>query len=161
MFSLIPWKKKHIGGRINVWQDRPSEFYPMTRFGSGFNSLLDQFWDDGDMMPWGEQFERTFRDGFEDKPNEYVFQAELPGFEPEAIDVKVSGNSLSVRAEHKDEAKGQEGEAYRYGMYQRSFALPADVDGANIEASYHNGLLKVRLPKMEQAKGKRITVNAR
>jgi HSP20 family protein len=162
MFSLIPWKKKNNnGGNVSVWQDRPDDFPPLARFRNEFESLLDRFWNDWDVLSrWEHGFPMKFREDLEDKPNEYVFQAELPGFEPDEIDVKVSGQSLSVRAEHKQQDQGREGQSYRYGVYQRCFTLPQGVDESKIDARYHNGVLEVHLPKTEQAQGKRIPVHA-
>lgn len=163
MFSLIPWKKKNGGGQLDVWRDRAEEVYPLARFRNEFESLLDRFWNDwGALNRWDNGFMNgmTFRDNLEDMPNEYVFQAELPGFAQDEIDVNVSGNALMIRAEHKDEEQVKQGASYRHGVYQRSFTLPYGVDAAHIDARYHNGVLEVHLPKTEQAKGKRIPVNA-
>ena len=161
MFSLIPWKKKSDGS-VQVWRDHEDEHYPMDRFRNEFESLWDRFWNDWgrSLGRWEDDLQTGFRGGLLDKPNEYLLQAELPGFEPGEIDVKVSGNMLSIRAEHKDEANGRQGTSYRYGSYVRHFTLPAGVDEEKIEASYRSGILEVHLPKHEAAKGKRIPVNA-
>jgi HSP20 family protein len=158
MFSLIPWKKRNQGGNVKVWRDREDEFYPMTRFRNEFESLWDRFVKD--WSRWEDNLPMGFDGGLLDRPNEYLFQAELPGFEPDEIDVKVSGNTLCVRAEHKDETDDKEGATYRYGTYQRYFTLPSGVDQEKIEARYHSGVLEVHLPKNEKAQGKRIPVNA-
>jgi HSP20 family protein len=162
MFSLIPWKKRSSGGNVKVWRDREDEFYPMVRFRNEFESLWDRFWNDWSrgLSRWEDDFHVGFDGGLQNKPNEYVFQAELPGFEPDEIDVKVSGNTLTVRAEHKDEEQGKDGGSYRCGSYQRYFTLPHGVDEQKIDARYHSGVLEVHLPRSEQAQGKRITVNA-
>lgn len=160
MFSLVPWKKRN-GGNVKVWSDRGEDFYPMARFRNEFESLWDRFFNDWgrSMSRWDDDFSFGMPGSLEDKPNEYVFQAELPGFEPDEIDVKVSGNTLSVRAEHKDEQQGKEGASYHYGSFQRYFTIPPGVDEEKIDARYHSGVLKLHLPKTEQAMGKRIPVN--
>ncbi|MHB8864868.1 MAG: Hsp20/alpha crystallin family protein [Pirellulaceae bacterium] len=95
-----------------------------------------------------------------DHEKEYVVHAELPGFEPEDFEIKTSGNLLTVRAEHKETKEQDGGSSYRYGSFSRSFTLPEGVDCDNIDASYHSGVLNVRLPKTEQAQAKRIPVTS-
>ncbi len=93
-----------------------------------------------------------------------VVRAEVPGFEPGEVDVQVSGNLLTVKAEKKEEKKGKDGdgryEERRYRTFHQSVTLPPGTDPGKIEARYKNGLLEVHVPKSEQAKGKRIPVKA-
>ena len=90
-----------------------------------------------------------------------MFHADLPGFEPGDFDVKLSGNSLTVRAEHRHQQEDEKsGASYHYGSYSRTVTLPHGVDQDKIDARYHSGVLEVHLPKTEQARGKRIEVNA-
>lgn len=161
MFNLIPWKK-NPSTDIKVRPEREEEFFPLARMRDEFDALWNRFLGD-----WGrglslrdDDFGFGLRSGLEDKENEYLFHVDLPGFEPGDIDLKVSGNTLTVRAEHKDEKKGKEGTGFRYGSFQQHFTLPYGVDDGSIDASYRNGVLEVRLPKTEQAKGKRIPVQA-
>ena len=171
MFNLIPWKKR--SGNIAVRRDEPMgelthdydrDFYPLARFREEFDSLMNRFFDDrwlgdrfGNLPEWNWNWDL----GWEDKGNEYVFHAELPGFEPEDFDVTVSGNVLTVRAEHKDEKKEKNGgSSYRYGSFSRSFTLPHGVDKEKIDARYHSGVLELHLSKTEEACGKRIEVKS-
>jgi HSP20 family protein len=159
MFNLIPWKKKS-DGKLGLWRE-DAQYAPLAQFRSEFDSLMDRFWSDwGAMKGWGGDWRVGFRDDWQDTPSEYVFHAELPGFEEDEIDVKVSGNSMSVHAEHKEENRGEESSSFRYGAYHRAFTLPYGVDEEKIDARYRNGILEVHLPKTEQAKGKRIPVIA-
>jgi HSP20 family protein len=176
MFNLIPWKKR--GGNVAVrrdaslgdWQyqwDR--DVHPLARLREEFDTLLTRFFDD---RWWEDRFGPSnllseshpgwnWDLGWEDKENEYVFQAELPGFEPEDFEVKVSGNVLMVRAEHKDEKQDKDGgSSYHYGSFSRSVTLPRGVDSQKIDARYHSGVLELHLPKTEEARGKRIEVKA-
>lgn len=173
--SLIPWKKRN-NGNLTVRRDEPTrkeqDYYPLARFRNEFDSLLERFFGDRwfGQQPFGslpslwndpqQKFEWNWDLGWEDKGNEYVFHAELPGFEPEDFDVKVSGNALTVRAEHKDEKKEKNGSSYRYGSFSRTFSLPRGVDEEKIDARYHSGVLEVHLPKTEEAQGKRIEVKS-
>ncbi len=172
MFNLIPWKKRNNGGAISVRRAEPSRedtgYHPMARFRDEFDMLMNRFFEDRwfgsramqSLPSWWDSTRFDWDLGWEDKENEFVFHAELPGFEPDDFEVKVSGNLLTVQAEHKDEKKEKNGgSSYRYGSFSRTFTLPHGVAEDKIDARYHSGVLEVHLPKTEQAKGKRIPVN--
>jgi HSP20 family protein len=100
-------------------------------------------------------------DVYEDKENFFV-KAELPGMKKEDIDVSLHDGTLSISGERKSEEKVEDGGMYRserfFGRFQRSVALPATVDVAQIKAQYKDGVLTVTLPKAEEAKPKQIDV---
>ncbi len=125
---------------------------PVTALRRDFDHLLSRFWDDG--IPT-----RGFAN-FDENESEYVMTAEVPGFEPDEFDVKVSGNVLTVKAEHKEESGGKNGRSYRYGDYQQSFSLPVGVKEDQIDATYHSGVLEIHLPKDESTPSKRIQVTS-
>lgn len=87
---------------------------------------------------------------------------DLPGFAPEAIDVKVEGDVLTITAERKAErAVNDDGyvrRERRYGTYSRSFVLPETVDGNAPAAKYAHGVLTVTFPKKEEAKPRSVQV---
>lgn len=163
MTSLIPWKKKRE--HVPVRQDRLSGFGtdldPVSRFHSEFDQLIDRFWNDwGDLDMWGGSSRPGWNLEMDDEEDEYVLHAELPGFDPEEIDVSVSGNMMTIRAEHVAEKKGKNGSTKQYGHFCETFTLPRGVDADKIDARYHNGLLDVHLPKSEECKAKRIAVKS-
>jgi len=90
---------------------------------------------------------------------------DLPGHEAKDIHVKVENDVLTVRSERKSEKQEKGETSYRsersYGLYARSFVLPATVDAQKAEARYENGVLSITLPKREDAKPKAIDVNVR
>jgi HSP20 family protein len=93
---------------------------------------------------------------------EYVVKAEIPEMKKEDIKINVHDDVLTMSGERKYE-KEEKGKKYHrveraYGSFMRSFALPEDADGSKISAEYKDGLLKVHLPKSEQAKKKAIEV---
>lgn len=160
MFSLIPWKKRNNGGSVKVWREPSEEFFPLSRIRDEFDELWDRLlggWERG-LRLWDEDFQFGLRSGLEDTEKEYVFHADLPGFEPSDIEVKVCGDRLEVRAEKKQEKQGADVSSYRSASFHRCFTLPYGVDEQKIDARYHNGVLEVHLPKTEEAKGKRIPV---
>ena len=93
---------------------------------------------------------------------EYVVKAEIPEMKKEDIKINVHDDVLTVSGERKYE-KEEKGKKFHrveraYGSFMRSFALPEDADGSKISAEYKDGMLKVHLPKSEQAKKKAIEV---
>lgn len=98
----------------------------------------------------------------EETDKEVVLRAELPGFDVKEIEVRLVGNELLVKAEHREEKKGKEkeGAVRRFGRVQRTLTLPAGTDPAHLEAEFRNGMLTIRLPRLPEAMGKRIEVKA-
>lgn len=157
--NLIPWKKKK-NGDVKVLQDPD---YPVARLRQEFDALWDHFlndWETGGLSMLDDFHWIGSRVDFQDGEKEYVVRAELPGFEPDDIDVKVSGSVLTVQAEHKENGKNGDSSFHRYGRFYESFSLPKGVLADQISARYRNGVLEVHLPKDEEFKGKRIAVKA-
>lgn len=97
-----------------------------------------------------------------EKEDEIVISAELPGMNQDDIEVEVHDGILSIRGEKKVENEVNE-QSYHfversYGAFERSFTLPAKVKGEDVKATYRDGVLKVHLPKAEEAKPKKISV---
>lgn len=159
--NLIPWKKS---SDITVRKSDPfisrfhdDEDHPLVEFRREMDRVWNRFWDD-----WSDWPTNNFHRGIEveDKSDEYVLHAELPGSSPEEIDVSISGNTLSLRAEHKSSSNGNNGSAYQHSSFHESLTLPAGVDTDKVDAQFNNGLLEVHLPKDEECKPRRIAVNA-
>lgn len=95
-----------------------------------------------------------------------VVEASLPGFSPEQVDISVVGNSVTIKAEVKQEAEKEEKGKYhfrerRYGAFQRTISLPVGVNADKAEARFENGVLTLTLPKVEEAKPKRIQLKVK
>lgn len=99
-------------------------------------------------------------------PDELRAVMEIPGMNIEDIDITIDNNVLTVSGEKRVTLEeGEDGSSYRmserrYGRFQRSFALPRNVEADNVSAEYADGVLTVRLPKKEEAKPRRIEVQA-
>jgi HSP20 family protein len=93
--------------------------------------------------------------------DQFTVLVELPGLKKEDIEISLQDGTLTVTGERKHERKGAEGYKSErfYGRFQRSVTLPATIDGSTVKASYQDGLLKVVLPKAEEAKPKQIEVS--
>jgi HSP20 family protein len=95
--------------------------------------------------------------------DDLVVEASLPGVKPEEVDISIVGNTLIIKGEHEEKhEKQEEGKYYsrerRYGAFQRSMSLPVDVNADKAQATFEDGVLKLSLPKAEEAKPKRIEV---
>jgi HSP20 family protein len=88
--------------------------------------------------------------------------AELPGVRPEDVKISLEGNLLTLQGEKHKEEEREDDKAYRfertYGMFERSFTLPATIDANKIVAKFDSGLLTILLPKVEAAKPRQIAV---
>ena len=84
--------------------------------------------------------------------------AEMPGCAPEDIDVQLKDGVLTIKGEKKVEKDDKQKDYHvmerSYGMFERSFTLPAEVDGSKVEAAFDKGVLKVTLPKLPEAQSK-------
>jgi len=83
-----------------------------------------------------------------------VVKAEVPGMAKDDIAIEVKNDILTIRGEKKVETEEKNRRYYRserrYGSFTRSFYLPEDADTDNIKASYKEGLLELRIPKIEK-----------
>ena len=95
--------------------------------------------------------------------NELVVKADLPDLQDKDIDVRVTGNTLTIRGERKFEKDVNEDNYLRiersYGSFTRSFSLPNTVSSESIRADYRNGVLTLHMAKREESKPKRIKIS--
>lgn len=100
----------------------------------------------------------AYRDG-----EQFVVHFDLPGVDPQAVEVDVERNVLTVKAErrplHGAEAQMQVSER-PLGVFSRQLFLGEGLDTDNIDAAYANGVLTLRIPVAERAKPRRIEVTA-
>ena len=96
-----------------------------------------------------------------------VLTAELPGIEEKALKITIDNNVLTIEGEKEQErtdappARSYYLSERFYGAFQRSFTLPRTVDMEHVKAAFKKGVLTVTLPKLPQAKGKVIDIEAR
>jgi HSP20 family protein len=92
----------------------------------------------------------------------YEFAIELPGMRPEAVEVEVKENTLTVKGERKD-ADLKEGEHYLRrerpkGRFARVFRMSKPVRSDRVTATYHDGILTVAIPLQAEAKPRKIQI---
>jgi HSP20 family protein len=93
--------------------------------------------------------------------SELVVKAALPGVKPEDLDVNITGNMLTIKAETKSEQETKDEEYHRkkcYGTYARTLTIPDGLKTDKAEANLENGLLTLNIPKAEESKPKTIKV---
>ena len=92
-----------------------------------------------------------------------IVTAELPGFDPDALDISVVNDTLTLSgnrcADDVEDATYHRRER-RCGKFSRSFQLPFLVEGNEVDASFERGVLTIELPRAEADKPKKITVKA-
>lgn len=93
---------------------------------------------------------------------EIVLEAELPGMARDEFEVSIENNVITLKGERKFERK-DDGDNYHrveraYGAFTRSFSLPRSVVANETTADFKNGVLRVSLPKKEEAKARKIEV---
>jgi len=132
---------------------------------------------------WDDDFDRVFR-GFlrpmrwveeatgenlfpamdvKERDEAYVITADMPGVKKEDISITLENGILTISAETKSETEEKEGERVlrqerRYGKYVRSLRLGTEIDEKNVKANYKDGVLELILPKAEEVKPKKISV---
>jgi len=151
MFGLVPWR------------DTEKAAFPLLNPRHEFKALFDRLFPNWP-LPFEPIMERERFWGveLEETEKELIVRAELPGFAAEELVVDLRGDELLLRAEKKLEPKQNEKKpaVTERHRYERLVKLPAETNPEKVEASYHNGVLEVHLPKTEAALVKRVPVKA-
>lgn len=120
-------------------------------------------------MAWNREFGEELKEGvwqppvdiYEDE-NSVIIKAEVPDVDQKDIEVRIEGNTLTIRGERKHSSEVKKENYYRveryFGQFQRSFSLPQTINQDKVEASCDKGILTIILPKREETKPKQISV---
>ncbi len=129
---------------------------------------MDKLFEDSFVRParmWAEEgFGMLPLDVFQ-TDNDVVVKASLPGFKPEEVDISITGDTLTIKGERKEEKEEKEKdylmkERY-YGSFSRTVTLPVEIQSDKSEATFENGVLTLTMPKAEEVKPKQIKVTAK
>lgn len=154
---------------------------PGRRSMSGLRREFDRLFDDLSRSFWPEPmrqmasvFDRLDHDGevwmqdpavdIVETKDRYEITAEIPGMDEKNIEVSFTGDALTIKGskeeESRDDTAGHFVHERRYGAFERSFALPNNVNADKIDAQYAKGVLKITMPKTAESAttGKRIEV---
>jgi HSP20 family protein len=130
-------------------------------------NAMDRLFEDSFVRPtsWWSDGEGTLALDMSQTENDVIVKASLPGFKPDEVDISITGDTLAIKAEHKEETESKEGGYFlkerRYGSFARVVNIPVGVKSEKAEASFENGVLTLTLPKAEEAKPKQIKVKAK
>lgn len=93
-----------------------------------------------------------------------VVTAEIPGLAPADIDISVVNETLSLRGSRTQPQLEDGAQWHRrermFGEFSRTIQLPFRIDSEKVEAKFTNGVLEIKLPRSEEDKPRKITVNA-
>ena len=135
----------------------------LLSFQHDMNRMFDQFFHGGN----GEEAKvSTWRPSVDiyETDDALVIKAELPGVSKDDVSIDVHQNRLTLRGQRKHETDVKDEHYHRversYGSFQRSFTLPATVDAEKAEASFKDGVLELRLPRLESAKPRQIAIQS-
>jgi HSP20 family protein len=140
--------------------------------------MMTRFEPFGEMLPLREAVNRLFEDSLV-RPaavaprgaavpmdvytdgDDYVLELAVPGVDPNAVDISVLGNQVTLSGEF---AKAPEGRQYLHrergvGRFERTITLPTELDASKAAAHYEHGVLRLTLPKAETAKPRRISLS--
>jgi HSP20 family protein len=97
--------------------------------------------------------------------NEVVVKAAIPGLKPEEVDISITGDTLTIKGEHKEDKEIRDEDYFykecRFGSFSRTVTIPVKVKTDKAEAVFENGILTLTLPKAEEVKPKQIKVKVK
>jgi HSP20 family protein len=132
-------------------------------FGDLFDDLMKGFLVRPISGQAGAQLPERVRVEVTEQNGNYKVTAEIPGVKKDDINVTIDGDQVTISAEVKQEKDVKEGERILhseryYGKVARSFRLGQDIDQANAQARYENGVLELVLPKKTTASARQISI---
>lgn len=145
-----------------VWELTPWRPFEFDRIRREMDRLWDSFLEGGPMRRAADGGEWLPSIDVSETKSDLVIKAELPGMDPKDIDISMNNGFLTIKGEKKHEREEKD-ENYHlversYGSFTRSVRLPREVQSDKITASFKNGVLRVTLPKSEEAKKKEIKI---
>ncbi len=153
MKDLVPWR--------DDWKDsRSLGFFGMH---DAMDKLFDRYYDFGfgpGVFTHGKNFAATLTPKIDiaESETDVLITAELPGLEEKDVDVHFTNHALVIKGEKKSEKEDKNKDYHRvervYGSFNRTIPVPVEVDSEKIDAKFKNGVLKVTLPKTEEAQSK-------
>jgi HSP20 family protein len=151
--AIMKWKNSDLydpWGNLKSLQDDINDLFNVDRF-PATKGLFDR-----NVSPPMDVIENE---------HDFTVICELPGLDHKDIDVSIASNILTIKGQKKDEKKEKNGKYFKRetwsGNFQRTLSLPESVDSDKIAAKFTDGILKIDLPKKEEAKPKQISVNVK
>ncbi len=143
--------------RNDVWTPRSE----LRQLQDEINSLFNL--DDWGFAPG--LFDRNMAPALDmvENTDDFVVTVDLPGVSQDDVDLSVADNVLTIKGEKKGGNESEERNYFRKetweGSFQRTVSLPQGVDPDNVHAEMKDGILTITLPKREESKPRKISVN--
>ncbi|MEA5467188.1 Hsp20/alpha crystallin family protein [Leptothoe sp. PORK10 BA2] len=135
-------------------------FHELERLQREMNHLFDRWAPVGLSMPMANGFAPLAE--LNETDDVINLKLEIPGMEAKDLDVQVTGDTVIVKGERKTESKTEEDgifrSEFRYGEFERIIALPGKVEAETVTAEYKDGILTLKLPKVEVAEKTAVKV---
>ncbi len=185
--NLAPWnwfkKEEEIDHTVPIKHSEKVSYYPerqhepMLQLHRDIDNIFAHFFRGFGMPTMGLRSLRSFPE-FEGtnllKPQvdlsatdkHYLLTVEIPGVDEKDVSLDITGNTMTIKGEKKQEKEEKEKNYYRiersYGSFQRVLSLPDDVDQDGIKASFKNGVLSVTMPRkaLPQGTSKQIEITS-
>jgi HSP20 family protein len=126
--------------------------------GENFGKELDNWFAAERELFWKPSIE------LKEKDNEFLLQIAVPGVDPKEIDIEVTPEDILVKANAQHEHQEEKGEVYtcelESGNLFRSIRLPKKIDPDKVKAEFKNGMLSLKAPVAEEARAKKVLVEA-
>lgn len=137
---------------------------PIRKFRDEVDEMVDRFFKepflDSALSPFGKD-SFTPACNIEEENNQYKIVAEMPGVDPEDVEIEIDEYAISIKGEREEKVTTEDDDTqmhmveHSYGSFHRSFTLPENIDPERISADYKNGILTITLPKIEEDNHKR------
>jgi len=97
-------------------------------------------------------------------PQEIIIKSAVAGVKPEDIDISIVNDMVTIKGQRSQEETVKSDDYFYqecyWGRFSRSVILPVEVDSDRINASLKNGILTIRMPKLDKAKVKKIKIKS-
>ena len=134
---------------------------------NGRSEIMPSIWNNffnTDLFNWDNNFVDSGNSipavNIKEKPDSFLVEMAAPGMDKKDFKIEIDGSALTISSEKQNEKEEKDGENYNrkefsYQSFYRTFHLPKEVVNADkIQAKYENGILKLEIPKREEAKQK-------
>lgn len=141
---------------------------PIRKFKDEFDNMVDRFFkdpffSDSPLSPFSKD-SYTPACNIEEENGKYIISAEMPGVDPDHIDIEIDDYSISIKGKREEKVTTEDKDKkmhvveHSYGSFHRAFTLPENVDIDNISADYQNGMLTIDLPKLDEGQKRKISI---
>ena len=156
MATIDRWRP--YGTAVEQWEP----FRNVNDIQGEMNRLFDSFFGRPATVAAAERMWAPLVDMYETKDDLFA-TLELPGVRVKDVHVSITGDMLTVKGERRFESDVKDEGYYQlervYGKFERSILLPIPVQADKVKATYRDGVLEIRLPKVEEVKPKEIKID--